>query len=241
MDMNAANMKINQSLWVTPALTGFALAVAVAGCSVTQKERPELAGGHCAMIPPNICSQLTPGTSGQPGLRYLAPNVQWSGYTKVMISPVTGWGGETQKIPAPDAQALTNYLHNALVQAFAAKYPVVDEPGPGVVRFQTALTDAEAATPVLRTVSMAVPQARVLGTLKYAATGTYPFVGSAQGEMLITDSVTGQILAAAVDRRVGGGSIETAAQWQWGDAENAMNKWAQLAVTRFQNLQARQP
>jgi len=92
---------------------------------------------------------------------------------------------------------------------------------------------------VLRTVSMAIPQARVLGTLKYAATGTYPFVGSAQGEMLIIDSVTGQVLAAAVDRRVGGGSIETAAQWQWGDAENAMDKWAQLAVTRFQNLQAR--
>ena len=239
MDMNAANMNSSQRLWATPALAGFALVVAVAGCSVTQRERPELAGGHCAMIPPNICSQLTPGTSGQPGLRYLAPNVQFSQYTKVMIPPVTGWGGDPSKIPAADAQALTNYLHNALVQAFAAKYPVVDEPGPGVARFQAAITDAEAATPVLRTVSMAIPQARVLGTLKYAATGTYPFVGSAQGEMLIIDSVTGQVLAAAVDRRVGGGSIETAAQWQWGDAENAMDKWAQLAVTRFQNLQAR--
>jgi hypothetical protein len=78
----------------------------------------------------------------------------------------------------------------------------------------------------------------VLGTLKLAATGTYPFVGSAQGEVMLTDSVTGQVLGAAVDRRVGGGSIENVAVWQWGDAENAMNKWAEMSVTRFENLRA---
>jgi hypothetical protein len=32
--------------------------------------------------------------------------------------------------------------------------------------------------------------------------------------------------------------IENVAQWQWGDAENAMNKWAELGVTRLQALQA---
>ena len=48
--------------------------------------------------------------------------------------------------------------------------------------------------------------------------------------MKITDSVTGELLAAGADRRVGGGSIETAAQWQWGDAENAVKKWSELAA-----------
>ena len=119
-----------------------------------------------------------------------------------------------------------------------AKFEIVDEPGPGVLRLQTALTDASAATPALRSVSMAVPQARVLATLKYAATGTYPFVGAVQGEGVVTDSVTGQVVAAGVDRRVGGGSLETAAQWQWGDAENAMNKWAEITATRLASMQA---
>jgi hypothetical protein len=49
--------------------------------------------------------------------------------------------------------------------------------------------------------------------------------------------VTGQVLGAAVDRRVGGGAISTAAQWQWGDAENAMDHWAELTATRIQELQ----
>jgi Protein of unknown function (DUF3313) len=235
---NRNSVENRRCLWAGQAVIGLALAVVLAGCSVTQKEAPQLAGGHCALVPPSICSRLTPGTANQAGLRYIAPDVPWSQYAKVMISPVTVWGAETSKLSGADQQALANYLYNAMVKAFEAKFPIVNEPGPGVVRLQAALTDAEAATPVLRSVSMAIPQARVLATLKFAATGTYPFVGQAQGEFVATDSVSGQVLAAGVDRRVGGGSMETAAQWQWGDAENAMNKWSQLMVTRFESLRA---
>ena len=127
-----------------------------------------------------------------------------------------------------------------MMKSFGTKFQIVDEPGPGVLRVSAAIVDADAATPGLRSVSMIVPQARVLGMLKLAATGTYPFVGSAQAELLGTDSVTGKVLAAAVDRRVGGGSIATAAQWQWGDAENAMDKWAELSVNRLVALQSGQ-
>jgi hypothetical protein len=34
-----------------------------------------------------------------------------------------------------------------------------------------------------------------------------------------------------VDKRVGGALVQAAAQWQWGDAENAMQQWAAKAVT----------
>ncbi len=134
---------------------------------------------------------------------------------------------------AADQRALTNYFFQALVQELGKTFQVVDQPGPGVMTIQVALEDATTATPVLRTVSMLIPQARVLATLKYLATGTYAFVGSAQAEAKITDSVTGQVLAAAVDKRVGGGSVTTAAQWQWGDAENALTAWAQQMATRL--------
>ena len=95
-----------------------------------------------------------------------------------------------------------------------------------------ALTDAEAATPVLRSISMLVPQARVLATLKYLATGSYPFVGGAQVAAQLSDSATGTVLGEWVDRRIGGGSVETAAQWQWGDAENAITQWSATAATK---------
>jgi hypothetical protein len=106
---------------------------------------------------------------------------------------------------------------------------------------QVALIDAQTATPVLRTISMVVPQARALATLKYVATGTYAFVGSAQAEAKVLDSMTHQVLAAAVDKRVGGGSIKTAAQWQWGDAENAMTAWAQQLTQRLSSCTSGTP
>ena len=126
---------------------------------------------------------------------------------------------------------LCNFFHQTLFEQLETKAQMVNEPGPGVIRLHVALMDAKAATPVLRTISMVVPQARALSTLKYLATGTYPFIGEAQVEGKLTDAVSGQLLGEWVDKRVGGGSIKTAAQWQWGDAENAMKAWALKAVT----------
>jgi len=219
-------------------ISGVGLVIVVAGCSVTQRAKPELPGGRCALIQPNVCSQLTPGPPGGAALRYIASDVQWAKYTSVMVNPVTVWGSETPTVAPSDAQAAADSLYNALVKAFQSKFKVVDAPAPGVLQIQVAVTNAEAATPVLRTVSMAVPQARVLATLKYAAAGTYPFVGSAQGELEARDALDGRVVAAAIDRRIGGGSISTAAQWRWGDAEKAMDEWAQISVSRLVALQS---
>ena len=151
----------------------------------------------------------------------------------MLIAPVTFWAGDDTKVSAVDQHALTDYFYQAIAQQLSTKFQVVREPGPGVMTIQVALIDAQTATPILRTVSMIVPQARALATLKYLATGTYAFVGGATAEVKIVNSVTHQVLAAAVDKRVGGGSITTAAQWQWGDAENAMTAWAQQLTTRL--------
>src|SRR5262249_56283340 len=123
-------------------------------------------------------------------------------------------------------EVLTNFLQEQLYQQLSQKYQMVNEPGEGVMRLQVAIVDAESATPVLRTVSMVIPQARLLSSLKYLATGTYPFIGGAQAEAKMTDSVTGELLGVWVDKRVGGGSIKTAAPWEWGEAEDALEEWA---------------
>jgi hypothetical protein len=89
-----------------------------------------------------------------------------------------------------------------------------------------ALTDASSATPVLRTIAVIVPQAHALGLIKQGLTGTYSFVGSATGEAKLTDSVSGQLLAAWSDQRFGSGAVKNAGVWQWGDAKHAMDYWA---------------
>jgi len=94
-------------------------------------------------------------------------------------------------------------------QGFGKNFTVVNEPGPGVAKLSVALSDATSATPVLRTVSVIVPQAHTLNLIKAGLTGTYAFVGSATGEAKLTDSVTGQLLAAWADRRFGTAAVRT--------------------------------
>lgn len=207
-------------------------------CATTRQETPILTEDHCVYLSPEICPMLAAGTDDQFGLRYVAPNVQWSQYTQVMISPVTVWGNAKQELSASNSQALANYLYGALVQQIGTKFQVVDEPGPGVMKLQVALTSAEGATPVLRSISMIVPQVRLLNFLQSQVTGTYAFLGGAQMEAYVSDAVTGQSLAAAVDRRVGGRAVRTAAQWRWGDAKNVMDAWAAMTVDRLAKLQS---
>jgi len=59
--------------------------------------------------------------------------------------------------------------------------------------------------------------------------------------MKVTDAISGQLLAAAIDKREGGIALSAAAQWRWGDAENAMNYWAQKISARLIELQGRSP
>ena len=203
-----------------------------AACTTTEQAQVSQAEIKCGFLGPT-CSQLRPGAEGQIALRYVNPSAKWTQYKKIMIQPVTFWGDEQSKVSTEDQQRMVNFLYGALNQELATQFQVVDQDGPDVMKLQVALTDVAAATPGLRTITMAIPQARLLSTVKKGATGSYPFVGGAQAEFKLTDSTTGQILVAGVDRRIGGGNIATAAQWQWGDAENVMTEWAKLAAQRL--------
>jgi len=204
----------------------------LAACATTQKAQVEQVGLNCGLLGPD-CSKLTPGGKDQASLRYVNPAALWANYDKVMIDAVGFYGGDDTKVSAEDQKRLVDYFNQQLNVQLAKKFEIVQQPGPGVMKIQAAMTDADSATPGLRTVSMLVPQARLLSSLKALATGTYPFVGAAQAEAKITDSQTGDVLAEAVDRRLGGGSFKTAFQWQWGDAENAIDHWCELLTQKL--------
>ena len=217
---------------VTRFLAAGAFAGLLAACTTTQQAQVIQADVKCGFLGP-ACAQLTPGEKGQIALRYVNPAAKWSQYTKIMIQPVTFWGDANSKVSPEDQQRLVNFLYTALDQELSKQFQVVDQDGPDVMKLQVAVTDLAAPAAGLRTMTMVIPQARLLSTVKQGATGSYPFVGGAQAEFKLTDSVTGEILVAGVDRRIGGGNISTAAQWEWGDAENVMKEWAKLAAERL--------
>jgi len=215
-----------------PAVVLGIVCLSLIACSATQKAPITRAEAHCGLIGP-YCDRLTPGTDAQKGLRYVRPGINWTQYRKVLIAPVTYWGSEEARISATDRQALVNYFEETLKDEFGKKFEVVDRAGPGVMTVTVGLTDAESATPVLRSISMIVPQARTLSTGVYLATGTFPFVGGAQVEAKAEDSVSGRVLAAIIDKRLGSGSLTAGFQWQWGDVEKAMHFWAESATNRL--------
>jgi hypothetical protein len=146
----------------------------------------------------------------------------------VMIVLVGFFGSDPGKVQSQDEQRLTNVFFKNLHEALAKRYQVVDEAGPGVMKVEVALLDAEAATAGARSVTMVVPQLRVLSAGYALVAGRYPFSGGGQAAAKISDSMTEQVLGVGVDRRAGGGALQTAAQWQWGDAENAIKAWSSL-------------
>ena len=215
------------------AVTGLALTALAAGCAVTQQVKVS-DQDYCPFLGATVCAKLTPTSDKKEAdLRYINPSAQWTQYNKVLIHPVSFWGGDDTKVSAADQQTLTNYFYEVLEEQLSKKFQIADQPGPGVMTITVALDDVTTATPVLRSLSVAEPHVRLLATLKYLATGTFPFVGSAQAEVKISDSVSGQILAAAVSKRIGGGSLKNADVWELGDAEHALTYWAQMMADRL--------
>jgi hypothetical protein len=145
------------------------------------------------------------------------------------------------KVPPDDQKVLTEYFYNSLQTNLAKNFTVVNQPAPGVMTLRVALMDATTAVPGLRTISVVVPQARILNAAQSLATDSYAFVGSAEAEMKVTDSVSGELLAEAVDKQAGGMGLKGAASFRWGDAQNAMDYWAEKIPTRLLELQGKTP
>jgi hypothetical protein len=158
---------------------------------------------RCFSRPPAIntaskpCS-ANPALRRRPALAYTNPNVSFTSYSKIIIAPVTYWADNDSTISADQQQVLCNYFYGVLQKDFSQNFNVVTLPGPGVAKLSVALIDATAATPGLRTIGIIDPYG--VSIAKYAATGTFPGVGSATGAAKLTDSVSGQLLAAWEDK-----------------------------------------
>jgi hypothetical protein len=124
---------------------------------------------------------------------YINPNVQWNNYKKVLLKPVQFWDTPDTSVSPDDQKMLSSYFYNSLQQNLQKHFTLADQPGPGVITFEVAIINAEGATPGLRSVSLVVPQARILNYAQSLATGHAAFAGSAEAAFKATDSTTGQL------------------------------------------------
>jgi len=118
-------------------------------------------------------------------------------------------------------------------------YRLVDQLGPGVMRIQVALTDAKGSSPVMDTISTVMPIGLAISQTKGLITGKPSFVGETQAEAKVTDGTNGQLLAAAIDRRVGGKSVSGTTD-SWDDVHAAFEYWAKQLGYRLCTESGRQ-
>jgi hypothetical protein len=187
-------------------------------------------------------SALRAGKDGEALKVYLNPKYQQTckTYDKVLIEPVGIWVGknsDTTSIPTEDRQMLVNHLHGSLVSELGKHYQIVKTPQPGTLRIKTAITEAEGSWVALDSVSSFVPQLLVMSKLKEIATGTGTFVGKASGEVEITDAISGERMAAAIDRMVGNKSV-TGVTGKWDDVTRIFDDWSDRMAYRLENCGA---
>ena len=198
------------------------LCAGVVGCAQTQAMSKVQTSGFLRDY-----SILQKGEKDQALLVYKNPTANWSSYTKVYLDPVTVWKDEQTKAVAPeDLQKLADFLEVQVNDALKQDYEMVQAPGPGVMRVSVAITEADASSPTMDTISSIVPQLRLLTGAKGLVAGGKPgFVGSASVEVKITDTQTGTLLAAAVDRRAGTKNLSGVTD-KWNDVQESYIYWA---------------
>jgi hypothetical protein len=210
----------------TRAIVGLvALAALLAGCAASQQAREVQQSGFLGQD----YERLRPGEEGEALLVYRNPEVPWRSYDKIKLDPVTIWAGEEsdfEDFSQPQRQELADTLYTMAHEELSQDFQMVDEPGPGVLQVQVAITDAQASHPTMDTISTVLPQALLLSQAKGLVTGKPGFVGEASVEVRATDGQTGELIVAAVDRRVGGKSVAGAPTDSWEDVREAYRYWA---------------
>jgi len=215
-------------------LAGTICIAALAGCAHSQQ-----AGGYGKAEPSGFLkdySKLHAAANDTEAtlVYHTSDKAKFKSYTKVWLEPVQVWRGEksdAKDMDKEDADFLSQFLWSRLDEELRKDYQMVQEPGHDVMRLRVGITESGKNIPVLDNLTAAYPAAYVLSKGKKYIGGTESFVGKASIEAEVTDSQTGEVLAAAVDRR-GGGKYFWKSLTRWGDVEEAYTYWAKKFAWR---------
>jgi len=198
------------------------LTMLLSGCVASQQAR-KVEVQQAVLVNPSI---LQKGAEGEALYRYVKPGVDIKQYTKIMIDPVLiAKDGELDPKDQENYQKLANNAYVYLTKDLEKDYQIVQAAEPGTMRIQLAIVDADSSKPVRNLMSTVMPIGMGLSLIKYGATGKASGVGEITGEIKVTDAMNGDLLFAAVDRRVGGKEVKGI--WDtWYNADSALQYWA---------------
>ncbi len=207
------------------------LCLLVVGCAATDRPADT---GRSAILPPEILSSMRPGEEEfSPDQIYLADLPEEKRYDKIMLDPILYFAPleQMRTVSSGDRQILLNNFYIILNRELSKDYAVVRSPQAGAARVQFAIRPVTRDALALDTVSMVAPGSEpgevVRDLLASPIIVRNEFVVEAEW----TDSLTGAVLGATVDRNFGRQTIEPADIKSWADVNQILQDYA--ALTRF--------
>ncbi len=207
----------------TRATMGVITAALLTGCGASYQARSvELK--EATLVNPAL---LKKGGEGQALYRYVKPKIDLKKYTSILVDPVlVRKDHELDKEEQENYQKLANNAYTYLITEMEKEFTLVKSPEPGAARIQVAISDIDTSSPVRLVTSSILPIGMAASLVQYSATGEQSAVGEITMEMRVTDATSGELLGAALDRRVGGKSWAGVTN-KWYNADEALKYWAE--------------
>ena len=181
-------------------------------------------------------SQLKPESGKEGVLVYINKGVDYSAYTKVFIAPAEIWPSPSSdyKGVQPDAlKQMTDNMRDSFVNALQPAYPVVDQPGPGVLVVRIAITGVQPTSPPLNPTDF-VP-VKALFNFARSASGKAPQVAEMTAEMEVLDASNKRVAAAVVTRK-GDKDLAQGADITWSQLQSITDSWGKNFRQRLDQL-----
>jgi Protein of unknown function (DUF3313) len=173
-------------------------------------------------------SLLTEGEDGDALLSYWKKDVNWWAYKKAILKPVVIKNiiaSELNGISHAERYRLMELLEFRLQESLKTRFRLVNKPDEDTVVVEFAITDAKTSDALVDMFSSVYPAVRNLAALKHRVFGAETIAGKASIEGKILDSMTGDLLMASADSRVGGKTL-IGLIYEWADIEKAYRYWA---------------
>jgi len=217
-----------KSIWrLALALFTVAAGIGYGQTSMTTVKQLEPGQRHSGFL--GDYSQLKPNAALEgEALSYVNPDRMKSlkRYVAMIVNPVEVYvasSADESMIPDRAAEVVANYFHHALVGAVSDAFPVVDSPGPLVLRLRAAIVGVDLGGEVAPLNAPAATERPLERAVVLEKVGV---------EMELVDSETGERIAAAVDgtnlgegAEVGSENFSRVERFQ--DAKEALDEWAQ--------------
>jgi hypothetical protein len=222
--MNTKTMNTKTAQLIGMSLAAVILALCAAGCSRQESSTgvKALAAGAKTAGFLSSYDNLKPNPDFENTQSYVkqddAKNIHK--YFAVIIDPVQIYvssDADVSKMPDRGRTALAAYFQEAITSAISSAFPVVTEPGPLVLRLRTALIGVDVGSET---------GAKGDGALERGIN-----IGKVGVEMEMVDSITGEQIAAAIDRQnLGEGAVIESEHFtreaKFAAAQQAFDGWA---------------